>query len=115
MRIFINKFGSCIKIAYIYVRINDNKTHTDMSYQNLIIESTGCTQEEVNKVEDHMRNDILHSTLDWLSKSQFKKAAKEAYEMYKYIELLKPYAESIGKEYYQLTDEEMDIAVSLSN
>ena len=55
-------------------------------YKDLIIASTGCTSEEVVEIEDIMRHDVVHSTLDWLSKSQFKKAAKEAYEVYQFMQ-----------------------------
>ena len=55
-------------------------------YSELIIKATGCPEADADKIEDIMRNDILHSTLDWLSKSQFKKAAKEAYEVYLYMQ-----------------------------
>lgn len=86
-----------------------------MSYQNSIMKASGCTQEEVNEVEDYMRNSIVHSTLDWLSASQFNRAAKEAYELYQLIEVLKPYAEMVNKEWFNLTDAEMDKAVAMSN
>lgn len=32
-----------------------------------------------------MRNDIFHSTLDWMSRRQFNKGAREAHELYLYI------------------------------
>jgi hypothetical protein len=54
-------------------------------YSELIIKSTGCKPEEANEIEDTMRNTILHSTLDWLSKEQFKKTAIEAYELVQYV------------------------------
>jgi hypothetical protein len=54
-------------------------------YAKQIIESTGCKESEVAEVEDIMRNDVLHSTLDWLTKPQFKKAAKDAYEVYLFL------------------------------
>jgi hypothetical protein len=54
-------------------------------YQIAIIKATNCKQSEVEEVEDIMRNTILHSTLDWLSKSQFNKVAKEAYELFCYM------------------------------
>ena len=57
------------------------KTH----YSELIIKATNCKENEVKQVEDIMRNDIVHSTLDWLSPKQFYKAAKEAYEVYLFI------------------------------
>lgn len=54
-------------------------------YQKSIIEATNCSIDEVSEIEDIMRNTILHSTLDWLSKSQFNKAAKEAYDLFVYM------------------------------
>jgi hypothetical protein len=54
-------------------------------YQKQIIEATKCTEQEVVEVEDIMRNEVVHSTLDWLTKRQFNKAAKDAYEVYKYL------------------------------
>lgn len=51
-------------------------------YQEQIMSVTGCSKEEVEQVEDIMRHDILHSTLDWLNKHQFDAAAKEAYKVF---------------------------------
>jgi len=53
------------------------------SYEKSIIEYTGCSIDEVEEVEDIMRNEIFHSTLDWQDKDLFKQGAKEAYEVYK--------------------------------
>jgi len=55
-------------------------------YQKLIQEATNCKENEVEAIEDIMRNVIVHSTLDWLSKPQFNKAAKEAHETYLFME-----------------------------
>jgi hypothetical protein len=52
-------------------------------YEKIIVESTGATHDEAVAIEDIMRNDIFHSTLDWQTKAQLKKAAKEAQEIYK--------------------------------
>jgi hypothetical protein len=49
-----------------------------MYYQNLIIEATGCNSVNAAHIEDIMRNDIFHSTLDWQTKKQLTKAAREA-------------------------------------
>ena len=38
------------------------------SYQHLIIEATGCTAAEAGEIEEIMRADIFHSTLDWQSR-----------------------------------------------
>jgi len=49
-------------------------------YEKSIIQITGCSQNDVAKVEDYMRNIVLHGAcLDGLSSSQFNKAAKTAY------------------------------------
>ena len=58
-------------------------------YQKAIIKATGCKPEETESIEDIMRNDIFHSTLDWQTKRQFNKGAKEAYEIFKAIQSLK--------------------------
>ena len=34
-------------------------------YSNIIIGATNCNPEDVAEIEDIMRNDIFHSTLDW--------------------------------------------------
>ena len=48
-------------------------------YEKMIVEDTGCAPEEVSMVEDIMRNEVFHSTLDWQSRAQWRKGAKEAY------------------------------------
>jgi len=48
-------------------------------YQKRIQEVTGCTADEARAVEDIMRHDIFHSTLDWQPRALFDKAAKVAY------------------------------------
>jgi len=52
-------------------------------YQNLIIKATGVDAKDAGYVEDIMREDIFHSTLDWQSRAQFVRAAREAVEMLK--------------------------------
>jgi hypothetical protein len=47
-------------------------------YQKMIVELFDCPMEEVHIIEDLMRNEVLHSTLDWLSRDQFHTAAREA-------------------------------------
>jgi hypothetical protein len=58
-------------------------------YKNLIKTYTGCTDNEVDSIEDIMRNDIFHSTLDWQSPKQFRDGAREAYGIHKAIQELK--------------------------
>ena len=48
-------------------------------YQREIIQITGCKPEDAEEIEDYMRNIIFHSTLDWESKAQFNKGARESY------------------------------------
>ena len=47
-------------------------------YQDLIIKATGANKRDAEYIEDIMRNDIFHSTLDWQSRAQLVWAAKEA-------------------------------------
>jgi len=44
-------------------------------YRGLIQKATGCTEQEAAAVEDVMRNDLFHSTLDWQPKALFDRAA----------------------------------------
>lgn len=48
-------------------------------YEQLIIEATGCTLAQAAEIEDVMRHDIFHSTLDWQTKKQLTDAAKQAH------------------------------------
>ena len=54
-------------------------------YRDLIIKATGVDADDAGYVEDIMREDIFHSTLDWQSRAQFVRAAREA------VGLLKAY------------------------
>lgn len=47
-------------------------------YTNIIVEATGCDEPTADRLEDIMRHDIFHSTLDWQTKEQLVEAAKEA-------------------------------------
>lgn len=48
-------------------------------YAPIISEATGVTDPAMlSRIEDYMRNVIFHSTLDWLSRAQLKRAAKTA-------------------------------------
>jgi hypothetical protein len=40
-------------------------------YEAAIIETTGCKPEDAALIEDIMRNEIFHSTLDWQTPAQF--------------------------------------------
>ncbi len=51
-------------------------------YQSIISESTGVTNEKtLAELEDIMRHDIFHSTLDWKTRAQLGKAAKTALQI----------------------------------
>ena len=52
-------------------------------YRSLITAAMGINEKEAGYVEDIMRDDIFHSTLDWQSRAQFVRGAKEAVEMLK--------------------------------
>lgn len=52
-------------------------------YRRLIIEATGVNERDAGYVEGIMRDDIFHSTLDWQSRAQFVRGAREAVEMLK--------------------------------
>lgn len=55
-------------------------------YTKSISEATGIIDPKVlDELEDIMRNDIFHSTLDWQTKEEFDKGAKEAVEVYNAI------------------------------
>jgi hypothetical protein len=60
------------------------------SYQDLIIKATGVSGKDAGYVEDIMREDIFHSTLDWQSRAQLVRAAREA------VGLLKAYRADPG-------------------
>jgi len=47
-------------------------------YQELIIKATATNRRDAEYIEDIMRNDIFHSTLDWQARVQLVRAAKEA-------------------------------------
>lgn len=52
-------------------------------YARSISKATGVTDPEVlRELEEIMRNEVFHSTLDWQTTSQFNKGAKEAKKIY---------------------------------
>lgn len=51
-------------------------------YEQLITEDLCCTPEEAGIVEDLMRTQVFHSTLDWQSREQLRDGAKEAFEIF---------------------------------
>lgn len=47
-------------------------------YETAIIEATGCGPEDAELIEDIMRNEVFHSTLDWQTREQFSVGARQA-------------------------------------
>jgi len=54
-------------------------------YKDSIIKATGCEPEDAAEIENLMRDVIFHSTLDWQTKRQFNKGAREAMELLDYM------------------------------
>ena len=54
-------------------------------YQQAIVKATKCKPEDAAEIEDLMRDVIFHSTLDWQTKAQFNKGAREAKEVLDYM------------------------------
>lgn len=51
-------------------------------YAVLIAKATGITNaDDLVDIEDSMRNDIFHSTLDWQPPAVFAKGARDAWEI----------------------------------
>jgi hypothetical protein len=51
-------------------------------YAKTISEATGVTDaEDLADIEDSMRNDIFHSTLDWQTREQLNRGAREAWDL----------------------------------
>jgi hypothetical protein len=48
------------------------------AYKQMIIEDTGCKPDEAAMIEDIMRNEVYHSTLDWQTRVQFRQGARKA-------------------------------------
>jgi hypothetical protein len=53
--------------------------------KHLILETLGIklTDKQIEKIEESVRQDIFHSTLDWQTKSQLEKGIREAYQLLK--------------------------------
>ncbi len=55
------------------------KNYDDLDfYSQIIVDITGCEPKDADEVQDIMRNEIFHSTLDWQTRAEFKRGAKEA-------------------------------------
>ena len=51
-------------------------------YEKMINEATGVTSpEDLAEIEDTMRHVIFHSTLDWQTRAQLHKGAREAWQV----------------------------------
>lgn len=48
------------------------------AYKQLIIEDTLCSHVDAEMIEDIMRNEVFHSTLDWQTREQFRQGARKA-------------------------------------
>jgi hypothetical protein len=48
-------------------------------YEKHIIEVVQCSETEATVVEEIMRSEIFHSTLDWQTVEEFRNGAREAY------------------------------------
>lgn len=48
------------------------------AYEDAIIEGTRCSRADAAMIEDIMRNEVFHSTLDWQTRAQFRKGARRA-------------------------------------
>lgn len=64
-------------------------------YEQMIVEDTGCPPPEAHKVESIMRQDVFHSTLDWLTRGEFRRGARKAWR------LLNEYREDYEEEFRQ--------------
>ncbi len=51
-------------------------------YHAIIHEATGVAKiHDLEEIEDSMRHDIFHSTLDWQTRDQLKQGAVEAWQL----------------------------------
>lgn len=55
------------------------------SYAELIQKATGAKEADLRALEDIMRQDIFHSTLDWQTEAQLTRAAKQAVEVLRFL------------------------------
>lgn len=52
------------------------------SYTTAIAEATGAPSSALGMIEEIMRSEVFHSTLDWQSAEEFQKGARRAYQLY---------------------------------
>lgn len=62
---------------------NSTKGSPLTGYQKSIVADCGCSPKEAVEVEDLMRDVIFHSTLDWQTAKEFRKGAREAFDLLK--------------------------------
>jgi hypothetical protein len=48
------------------------------AYEDAIIEDMRCSRADAAMIEDIMRNEVFHSTLDWQMPAQFRQGARRA-------------------------------------
>jgi hypothetical protein len=48
-------------------------------YGKTIVEATECSENDVDAIEEIMRDVVFHSTLDWQTHEQFRQGARLAY------------------------------------
>ena len=48
-------------------------------YNRVIMDHLGCSADEAAMVEDIMRNEVFHSTLDWQTAEQLRQGTREAW------------------------------------
>jgi len=60
----------------------DNDGNPIKGYALTIHEATGILHREtLDEIEETMRRDVFHSTLDWQTREQLQDAARQAYEL----------------------------------
>lgn len=70
-------------------------------YEKHIIEVVQCSDVEATVVEEIMRGDIFHSTLDWQTVVEFENAAREAYASLKEMR----YSGTLPKSYRRILEQ----------
>lgn len=55
-------------------------------YQKEIMRIVGCDEHTAEQIEEIMRHDIFHSTLDWQTKEEFEDGARKALAAYLVIQ-----------------------------
>lgn len=53
------------------------------AYAKFIIDETNCSLDEAFEIEEIMREEIFHSTLDWQTPEQFRVGALAALEIFR--------------------------------